>query len=183
MQQFQIILKNEKKKQYERIAFFIIIANIAAFIFLSFVSTSKAGRISFLVGAVSVFICLGIDYFLTRIKNNEDTPYRLFALFVISMVWINSSYWWIGIILFVPEMFYLVSKRPLLVIAGKDKIIYPSFPIKNIVWPSLNNVILKDGLLTIDLKNNRLIQQAIDDSKTSVNEQEFNDFCREQLSK
>lgn len=183
MQQFQITLKNEKKKQYERIAFFIIIANIAAFAFLSFASITRTGRISFLVGAIAVFICLLIDYFLIRIKNNEDTPYRVFALFLISMVWINSSYWWIGIILFVPGLFYLVSKRPLLVITGKEKIIYPSFPQKNISWVTLNNVILKDGLLTIDLKNNRLIQQAIDESKTSVNEKEFNDFCRDQLNK
>lgn len=183
MKQFQITLKNEKKKQYERIALFIIIANIAAFFFLSFVAATSAGRISFLVGAITVFICLLIDYFLIRIKNNENTPYRFFALFLISMFWINSSFWWIGVILFIPEVFYLVSRRPLLVIAGKDKIIYPSFPLKNFLWPSLNNVILKDGLLTIDLKNNKLIQQVIDYSKTTVNEKEFNDFCNQQLNK
>lgn len=182
MQSFQIALKNEKKQQYERIALFIIIANIAAFIFFAFISNSKAARISFGIGAFAVLACLLIDQFLTRIKNNGDTPYRLLALFVASMVWINSAFWWIGVALFIPELFYMFSKRPLIVIAGKDKIIYPSFPVKNLLWSSLSNVVLKDGLLTIDLKNNKLIQQEVDESKTTVNEKEFNDFCREQLS-
>ncbi len=183
MQQFQITLKNEKKKQYEQIAFFLIIANIAAFIFMAVSSSTKKNLIFFLAVTILICGCLLIDYFLTRIKNNEDTPYRIFALYIISIVWINSSYWWIGVVLFVAGLFYMISKRPLLVTAAKDKIVYPSFPLKNLLWPSLNNVILKDGLLTIDLKNNKLIQQAIDEHKTSVNEKEFNDFCREQLSK
>lgn len=64
-----------------------------------------------------------------------------------------------------------------------EKIIYPSFPKKKIAWSELNNIVLKDGLLTIDFRNNKFIQQPVDETKTAVNEQEFNDFCRQQLNK
>lgn len=49
-------------------------------------------------------------------------------------------------------------------------------------WGQLNNLILKDDLLTIDLKNNKLIQQYLDESSGPVNEKEFNDFCQKQLN-
>jgi hypothetical protein len=45
----------------------------------------------------------------------------------------------------------------------------------------LNNAILKDGILTIDFKNNRVLQAEIEDRMNDVNEVEFNDFCRQQL--
>jgi hypothetical protein len=40
---------------------------------------------------------------------------------------------------------------------------------------------MKDGVLTIDFKNNKIIQQSIDEARSSVNEKEFNEFCQKQL--
>jgi len=53
--------------------------------------------------------------------------------------------------------------------------------VRKIQWAAVANMILKDGLLTIDMKNNRIIQQYIDDAKTKVDQQEFNEFCRQHL--
>jgi hypothetical protein len=53
---------------------------------------------------------------------------------------------------------------------------------KQHAWSQLSNLILKDGLLTIDFVNNRLVQLPLDGSKNSVDEFAFNDFCRKQLS-
>ena len=63
----------------------------------------------------------------------------------------------------------------------QNSIRYPSFPVKDIAWKELNNIVLKDELLTIDLKNNRVIQQMLEKNVSSVDEQEFNDFCKAQL--
>ena len=55
---------------------------------------------------------------------------------------------------------------------------------KTISWKELNNVIIKDGMLTIDFKNNRLIQAPTDDEEDDeyeVDDDEFNAYCREQL--
>jgi hypothetical protein len=50
-------------------------------------------------------------------------------------------------------------------------------------WDEVNNVILKDGLLTIDFKNNKLFQHIILNSEEDISEKEFNEFCRQQLNK
>ena len=47
----------------------------------------------------------------------------------------------------------------------------------------LNNVILKDDLLTLDFKNNRLLQLLVTSTETDINEKEFNEFCKVKLKK
>ncbi len=183
MKPFEITLKNEKIKLYNRIASFIIIINLALFIYLAISTEIKSIRIAAIIGGSLIIIALAIEYFLIRIKKNEDSPYKIYAEYAIAFAWFQMNYWWIAILTFLLGTLYLISKRPLLVSVIKETITYPSFPKKKLSWPELNNIILKDGLLTIDLKNNSFIQQSIDETKTSINEAEFNDFCREQLNK
>lgn len=45
-------------------------------------------------------------------------------------------------------------------------------------WNEFSNIILKDDLLTLDFKNNKLIQVSIDENEPAVDEKEFNEFCR-----
>ncbi len=45
-------------------------------------------------------------------------------------------------------------------------------------WNEFSNIILKDGLLTLDFKNNKLLQVSVDEILTSVDEKSFNDYCR-----
>ena len=75
------------------------------------------------------------------------------------------------------------AKRPLEIGFNDDRI-----AINNIVrqwydWSALNNVVLKDGLLTLDFKNNRLLQKEVadDDEEDDADEEEFNSFCRSRL--
>jgi hypothetical protein len=50
-------------------------------------------------------------------------------------------------------------------------------------WTDFNNVVLKDGLLTLDFKNNRLLQKEVleDDDEDDADEDEFNDYCQTRL--
>ena len=47
-------------------------------------------------------------------------------------------------------------------------------------WADIQNLVLKDGLLTIDFKNNHILQTPIT-SKHRVDEKAFNQFCHQQL--
>jgi hypothetical protein len=56
---------------------------------------------------------------------------------------------------------------------------------KKIQWSDLNNVVIKDGFLTIDFKNNRLYQKETDDLEDDEydgEEDEFNSWCVRQLA-
>ena len=145
MKKFEVTLKNEKIKQYDQIALFIIIINLALFIYLAVFTEIKSIRIAAIIGGSLIIIALSIDYFLTSIKNSEDSPYKLAAEYAIAFAWFLMGYWWIAVIVSILGTLYLISKRPLLVRIIKENISYPSFPKKKIPWSELNNIILKDG--------------------------------------
>lgn len=56
-----------------------------------------------------------------------------------------------------------------------------NFPVKKYTWDEFANVILKDNLLTLDFKNNRLLQAEIE--VADINEEAFNTFAKQQLAK
>jgi hypothetical protein len=55
------------------------------------------------------------------------------------------------------------------------------FPPKDYKWDEFSNVVLKDNLLTLDFKNNKLLQAEI--ATNNINEEAFNIFASEQLNK
>ena len=44
-------------------------------------------------------------------------------------------------------------------------------------WSMFNNVVLKDSVLTLDFKNNKLMQLNTEDSDIAIDENLFNQFC------
>jgi hypothetical protein len=55
---------------------------------------------------------------------------------------------------------------------------------KRYQWKQFNNIVLKDGLLTLDFTNNRVLQREIeDDGESEADEDEFNLYCEQQLRK
>ena len=55
-----------------------------------------------------------------------------------------------------------------------------SFPWKrHIPWKDIDYMILKDGLLTVEYKNGRVMQQRIE-KDLALNEADFNEFCTQQ---
>jgi hypothetical protein len=56
---------------------------------------------------------------------------------------------------------------------------------KTYQWTELNNVMIKDDLLTMDFKNNSLFQAYTDDEENEeyeVEDEEFNEYCKRQLT-
>ncbi len=184
MQQFEIVLKNEKRKFYDRFAIFLFILNGIAVCF--FLARSDLQQLS--QGSFPGLIILALSLFLAGLlvfsKSARQKKYAfIIASSCIVLYWALLNHWWIALIMTVLLALYSISKRQLKVIIRNDHIFYPSFPARKFGWEKLNNILLKDGLLTIDLYNNKIIQQMIDEEKTTVNEKEFNEFCKQQLQK
>lgn len=179
MQEFQITLKNEKVKLYNQLSWLILIINFLIFVYFSFALSDKEDRSSGIATSSIVFI-LFLYMFFSKKLNNQSWVMICFYIFMAG--WIIQHNYWMAALIGVLSVLHGISQIPPTVFVDKEKIQYPSLLSKIISWSELNNCLLKDGLLTIDFKNNKIIQQLIDPSKTSVNEQEFNDFCRAQLN-
>lgn len=184
MQKFEFILLNEKKKFYNRFALLLFVLSAIAVIIRQ-INTAQDTSNSFSLFLSAAAILLIIYQTVIVYSNNVSGYIKTFvgASFALSLYWFYLNPWWIGILCLLLTLFYAIAQRELKIEVTGKNIIYPSFPKKKIAWDELNNLVLKDGLLTIDFKNDKIIQQYPDQKMNLFNEKEFNEFCRQQLRK
>jgi hypothetical protein len=181
MQKFELVLKNSKVKTYILFFQLFIFLNLAFFIVLTFSSADRS-VIKKTVFCLAVAAIAYISEYYARKNAREYNAKIATALFII-LTYITLKFWIPAVAVIVVTIFYSFSKKQKIVYVNSLEIIFPSFPKKKIQWKDLNNMILKDDLVTIDFKNNKLIQAEVANGENDydVDEKEFNDFCKEQL--
>lgn len=174
--QFEITFKNEKEKIYYLFGYFLVALHALFFIYLLFNETFWKGGLAGLV-IISLY---SVYQFLACRSSGQKFYYggRIFFLFGIFIsVFVTWWVWVIEIILSALNTL-LIQKRSIYI--NPFIIEYRAHPSKRYKWSEFNNVIVKDNILTLDFKNNKLVQGEIN---TPVNEKEFNAFVNEQLIK
>ena len=159
-------------------AYLIIILNAVALALFIFYSPHNVTRIITASGTVLLLIITFIIPKLTRYTTINVLPV-LFWICIGSWALIQS--WIPALVDIILLGAFTVARRKLIVSVSQEGISYPSFPVRNYDWRSFQNVILKDGLLTLDFNNNKIVQAPISASE-AVNERLFNDYCRGYLT-
>lgn len=120
-------------------------------------------------------------YCIIAEKKGHQPFYRLGLLMAAAGWYFIPNGGWITLIYLVAAILEKQVKFPQEIAFGKDEIVFNSFPKKIYLWDELNNVVIKDGLITVDFKSNKLIQKEIQSGSTLQDEQDFNEFCRNRL--
>jgi len=184
MRKYSFILKNEKTKNYRLISQLLVLFNLLGFVFLLI---NNETRIAMNIALLFAILITAVYTFFTVMEWISKKPLPDFwhrSIFVVcSFVWTKEGLWWIGIMLLLFILLDFIAHKKLVVDITDKRINVPYILQKTFDWNEVNNVILKDGLLTIDFKNNKLFQQLILNSDEDINEKEFNEFCRQQLNK
>ena len=180
MKEYIVQLPNEKAKTYQVVTAIILLINLLALGMFS-INTPDPNKIIW--GGMTMSM-LALLYFAFNFYTKRLSPFRTgISFIVIAIFWILVGKYLLAafILLFAIAGFF--TSRKFNVIFSADKILYPSFPVKTFLWDEVSNVILKDNVLTIDLKNNKLIQSVIEKvSADEIDENDFNKFCREQMN-
>ena len=113
-------------------------------------------------------------------NKNPPLPFPL-IFFVLGCLWFGMGMNLFGSALFTLMTLEFIMREKLMVQVSAECVIIPSFFKRIVQWNELNNVILKDGIITIDYKNDRLFQAAIKEDE-AIDETKFNSFCRERLN-
>jgi hypothetical protein len=180
---FQFTIPNEKKNLYNRFALLLFILNAAAILLRLFYfnqSGSKKGSEIFIY-LIPLLLIIYLSFIVYNDSIKKYFKTFLIASLSLSLFWVITGPWWIAPVTLLLTLFFLMAQRELNIIVSASHISYPSFPPKKIQWEELNNLVLKDGLLTIDFKNDKLIQQYPEPKMSMPDEREFNEFCRERL--
>jgi hypothetical protein len=118
------------------------------------------------------------------IQYKKRSKLNLTPIFIIAAVTIffipNIKWLFICFVLFAFLEKYAFKKEE--IGFNRDEIYYNKLFPKKIYWESLNNVVLKDGILTLDFMSNKVQQfetdELDDEDEEEVTEEEFNAFCQ-----
>jgi hypothetical protein len=178
MQQFEIIVKNEKTKSYNKIALINLLLNFVIFSFLLF-------YYEFQMIALSSILALGL-YVLLRwyvFKKQQATQFfDEFVFFIPAMCWFGFRSYALMIILILMGFLFKFSMQKIKFVFSRQSVIKTNFPKKEFDWNLFSNVVLRDNILTLDFKNNRLIQAEIEEPE-KIDQQDFNDFAQSKINK
>lgn len=177
MYKYEIVLRNEKEKTY-----FIIGCILLFFNFIALITLTIAGGFNKLGPFILSILAILALYLGWYFKKPKEKQYLFAPFLFFSLAWFVTPYPLFGFVNLLFQALDALTRKKLLVRVFDDRIIYPSLINKNISWNEINNLVLKDGILTIDLKNNKLIQQYADEKDNPINEIEFNDFCESRLT-
>ncbi len=180
---FTFTIPNEKKRLYDRFALLLFILSAAGILIRFFFYKKNypitAGQLIIFSVPILLLIFVFFVAYNDRIRKHIKT--FLLATLNLSLFWLIKGPWWVALLTLLLAFFYLLAQRELNIIVSNSHIIYPSFPKRSIQWSELNNLIFKDGLLTIDFKNDAIIQHYPEQKMSLPGEKEFNEFCRERL--
>jgi hypothetical protein len=174
---YVVTLKRENAHKTDLISLLLLIFSLLAFSFVQIRS------------GLNLLLCLGIAIVLSGLlaklrsaRKKKEMRFR-YWLFATGICWIGMPYLqWLIIPFFVMAMMEAQAKYPLEIGFYSEGVVLNSLFNKKFPWSSLQSVILKDGLLTLDFINNKLIQkEVLDDDDPDAREDEFNDYCRSKL--
>jgi hypothetical protein len=132
--------------------------------------------------AAAITLLLG-SYFVQIIAKKFKITHIAVLLIATGVLWIGThSFIFAGILFCYAVLLNFLQKKPEVIIDKNKIVLKKIFKDDVFEWAAFTNIILKDGLLTLDFTDNKLLQLNIDDHKTTVNESLFNSFCSERLA-
>jgi hypothetical protein len=171
---FTFILQ-ENKTDIEIIITRILLAVV------SIVTFTYSGTYYWISIIAAVFL-LAASYFVKAISVQFKIS-RPVILMIAALILLTTTHSFIfaGILLAYGALLKYFQRKPEVIITTAHIVLKKMFTDEIFSWPDFNNIILKDGLLTLDFVDNKLLQLSVDEANTVVNEKEFNLFCSDKI--
>jgi hypothetical protein len=178
---YVVVLKSPVSGQLNA---FGLLLNLVSCIFFCREFVFTEDKNVFLIAGILLVIGL-VTWNVRRMMKGEKVFFNR-AFLISALLWIKMPYmeWLFGAFIILAILERQV-KFPLEIGFSDSQVVFNTLLKKKYHWSDLSNVVLKDGLLTIDFLNNRLIQREVeeDDDDEDVPEEEFNAFCKMHLQK
>ena len=179
---YVVTLKNERKKYVDFISILICILSFLFFI-KAFISAGFTDFI-FLVAAILIAIIAGYNIYATY-KHPAITRFYSRALMIAGLAWLVvpvTALKWLSVPIIILSLVEKFSKANLEIGLDSNNVVINTLFKRRYNWSDFSNIVLKDNILTLDFKNNKVIQQETIDEPGDADEDEFNAWCREKLN-
>ena len=184
--QYIITIKQPDYKTADAVAFLmgVLAVTFFSFVAVKYGSTNVYRNAAILYAVIVAFVILWSVYSFVSAKQNRGIAYYRLALLAAAVGWFIQpvSNYWLGGLYVIAALLERQVKFPQEIGVDEDGITFNTLPQKEYEWKEINNLLLKEGILTVDYKNNKLFQQEIESEVSSSLEKEFNRYCREMLA-
>jgi hypothetical protein len=175
---YSFTLKDNNQKAYYLFTWFLFFLHVAAAAFTLNSADNKVKLSTYIL--LGFYAVSGIIYFFYRKHASATATFSLLLALLYGHFWFKQ----VGIIaMIVFAAVYIIvtivkGKRTTVLFSDEGIQLTRVFKTAVFLWTEMDNVILKDNLLTIDFKTNKIIQVEIAEQSTAVDEMAFNLFCK-----
>ncbi|HEY4108620.1 hypothetical protein [Puia sp.] len=185
--QYVVILKKTGQRAIDLLSIFLCFFSAICLGYIGLHSAGSRSELYVILGiGLLLLIGLGIVWLSgRRMRMRHDKVRYRYLLLLAAMGWMFfTPAPWVGGLFLVLTFLEYQTKRPLEIGFDNDRVVINTLMRQEFEWKVFNNIILKDGLLTLDFKSNRLIQKEVteDDEEDDADEEEFNVYCRGRLA-
>jgi hypothetical protein len=177
---YVVIIRQKNRRRVELLGIITILIFILLLVQRMYeYPTSRIYNLLVLI-SVSGMLAYQLRHFMSH-KKVVTRPLYIVAFLALLLI---PPFSWFAILFVIMAILEKFALTPEEIGFSHDEIVFNGLLPKKISWTELNNVILKDGIITIDFKNDRLIQKETDDEEDEdedASEEEFNEYCAERL--
>ncbi|MBX2934399.1 MAG: hypothetical protein KF825_09145 [Ferruginibacter sp.] len=181
---YSFTLKDNNANAYRLFTWFLFFLHISIAGLMAVSANDKAIKTGLFI-LVGFYILIAALFYFTREQKNA------FETFSFTMALFYAGFWMkhVGLVAFFvfTALFLFVNfirkKKAGLLVCDTGVQLKGILKKVEYSWPDIDNLVLKDGLLTVDFISNKLLQYEIDTDTNPVDENEFNRFCMLHLNK
>jgi hypothetical protein len=174
---YVVVLKQKNRRSVELAG--LILGVVAILLQLQKMIGQSSDRIFLSIMLIVLVAVLIYNIYLFQKRRTLE----LFSLLILGSAALGMTLF--GLAFFIMALLVTSAIRPVQIGFSENEIMFDTLFKKRVQWSELNNAMIKDGILTLDYKNNKLLQKETDDDDSNddydVSEEEFNAFCRDQL--
>jgi hypothetical protein len=186
--QYVVILKRESERTTDVLSFLLCLLSSISFLYSAaapVLDSGNAGGSSYFLGGIAVVLLAGVIFNVVNRRSGRARIRYRYLLLLATLGWLAMP-----VLPYLAGLFVVLAfleyqtKRPLEIGFDSDRVVINSMIRRQYDWSDFSNIVLRDGLLTMDFKDNRLLQKEVvdeDEDDDDVEEKEFNDYCQARL--
>ncbi len=123
------------------------------------------------------------DIFFSKknIYHNTIEKFLLHGILFAIIGWLSLQFYLLALFLAAWAFMGLKIKEHFWLKLNASGLTFHTFFVQEYSWNDFQNIILKDGLLTLDFKTNKIFQATIFEQTPENGEDNFNAFCNEHM--
>lgn len=178
---YVVTIKNQHSRLIDIIGF--LLSGVSVLFFVVEMINSVSVGLAYLLGSVFIIAVLAWNIYQSRRRRRK--VYYSRALLIAALVWMKMPYFqWLSFLFIILALLEYQAKYSVEIGFSDKEIVLNTFFKKKYSWAHFSNIVLKDGIITLDFANNKVWQREIDeDEEDDASEEEFNHFCQSQLAR